>query len=300
MKLLSLLAALGLLAAACGPQPADPTPTAVYPTALPPSPTVNPVAPLSEGPSVRDPGIGGQGVSNPTQAALAAEGEPEVALPTLTPQATDAELPLMFSAPDGLVLYATLYGAAVRPAPGVLLIHQEGQDRTSWGSLPARLQGEGYSVLAIDLRGHGDTGGAVDWSLAPGDVQAVLEQFSQLPGIRPGQIAVVGAGTGANLGLNACAALPGCGAAVLLSPGLDYHGITAAQGIAALGTRPTLIVSGENDRNNPADSVTLSTMAAGDHDLILIPATAHGAGLFAADPTLEKALTDWLIEHIAF
>ena len=67
----------------------------------------------------------------------------------------------MISAPDGLILDATFYGPVVRPAPGVLLLHMEGRDRGAWDTLPERLQARGYAVLAVDLRGHGATGGAV-------------------------------------------------------------------------------------------------------------------------------------------
>jgi fermentation-respiration switch protein FrsA (DUF1100 family) len=81
---------------------------------------------------------------------------------------------------------------------------------------------------------------------------------------------------------------------VLLSPGLDYRGITAADGMARLGARPVLIVASENDDNNPADSTTLDGMAAGDHRLVIYPTAGHGMAMFAAEPGLADLIVEWL------
>jgi pimeloyl-ACP methyl ester carboxylesterase len=296
------LLAAALVLAACGPAPADPTPTPalpVYGPSVVPSATVNPVAPLVEGPGIREQSPGGQGASNPTQAGLAAEGQPAADLPTITPLPTQAQLPMMITAPDGLVLQATFYGAPVRPAPGVLMLHQRGGDRTTWHDLAQRLQAAGYAVLTVDLRGHGATGGAQDWTLAPGDVRAVWTQLGQLPGVLSTQMIVIGASVGANLGLSVCAESPGCVAAVLLSPGLDYRGITTADAMAGMGVRPVLIAASENDNNNPADSLTLDSMAAGDHRLVIYPAAGHGTAMFAAEPGLIDLITQWLLARVA-
>jgi pimeloyl-ACP methyl ester carboxylesterase len=260
---------------------------------------VNPVAPIVEGPGVGAPAGNAPGVSNPTQAGLAAEGQLDQDLPTLTPQPTLAQLPMMIGAADGLVLQATFFGPAVRPAPGVLLVHDRGQTRVVWDDLASRLQAAGYAVLTIDLRGYGETGGAIHWSLAVGDVGAALTQLAELPGINPAQLIVIGAGMGANLALNACADQPGCAGAVLISPGLDYRGVTTVEAMARLGLRPVLIVTSENDNNNPADSVTLDSLAAGPHQLIIYPVAGHGMDLFAAQPGLSDQIVNWLRGRVA-
>lgn len=272
-----------------------PAPT---PPLLRASPTTNPVPPLAEGPIIHEPGYGEAGVSNPTQASLAAEGEPAQDLPTITPRPTQAQLPMIISASDGLVLRATYYSAAIRPAPGVLLLHQRGADRTSWEALALKLQAAGYAVLAIDQRGYGETSGAEDWTSAQGDAVTALDMLATLPGIAPGQVIVVGASLGANVGLNACAARPGCAAAVLLSPGLDYRGITTAGAMAQLGARPVLILAGENDGNNPADSLTLGNLAAGDHEVLIFPQGGHGTAMLENVPDLADRIVAWLIAHV--
>ena len=42
-------------------------------------------------------------------------------------------------------------------APTVLLMHGGGQTRHSWGSTMARLVEQGYHVINIDARGHGES-----------------------------------------------------------------------------------------------------------------------------------------------
>jgi len=286
-----------MVIAGCTDAAPEPTATAIWPTtapALAASPTINPVAPAAEGPDIRDPGMDAPGVSNATMAGLAAEGQPNVDLPTPTPQATQAQLPMLISAPDGLSLRGTYFGAAVRPAPGILLVHDRGGDRTAWDALAARLQAAGYAVLTVDLRGHGETGGGVSWPLAQDDLRAVLLQLADLPGINTTQLVVIGAGIGANLGLNACVEQLGCAGMIMLSPGLDDRGITTAEAMARLGARPVLILASENDNNNPADSVSLDGMAAGDHRLVIYPSAGHGTDILSAEPGAIDLIVEWL------
>lgn len=292
----------GLAVAACGDVSSDPTATDHGPSLLPvlaASPTVNPVAPIEEGPQIRDQAADAPGVSNPTLAGLAAEGQPDQDLPTVTPQPTQAQLPMLISAGDGLVLRGTFFGPDVRPAPGILMVHDRERDRTTWDDLAARLQAAGYAILTIDIRGHGKTGGAVNWLLAQADVRAALSQLALLPGVNHTQLVVIGAGIGANLGLNACADQTGCAGVVMLSPGLDYRGITTAEAMARLGSRPVFIAASENDDNNPADSITLDRMASGDHQLVIYPAAGHSTDMFAVEPGLFDLITGWLITRFA-
>ncbi len=300
---LMLAAALVIAGAitACGTGGGTPTPTSSWPTPRPPipaSPTVNPVAPMLEGPISDSALLDSPGVSNPTQAALPAEGQPDQDLPTITPQPTAASLPLAITGADGLVLRATLYNAPVHPSAGVLLLHDRSADSTAWAALIARLQVAGYAVMALDLRGFGATGSTADWTLAPGDVNAALALLAELPLIDGSRLVVIGAEIGANLGLNACADRGGCAAAVLISPALELRGITTPGAMARMGARPVLILTGENDNNNPADSIALDGMAAGDHQLVIAPVSGGGMALLAAQPALIDQIAAWLVARV--
>src|SRR5688572_10660861 len=55
---------------------------------------------------------------------------------------------------DGVVLAGEEWGGGQR---AVLLLHDEGGDRSDWGGLGAKLATAGFRELALDLRGHGAT-----------------------------------------------------------------------------------------------------------------------------------------------
>jgi len=61
-----------------------------------------------------------------------------------------------FTTPDGVNL-ACLYRAAASPRGLVLLVHMMPATKESWGHFAERLAERGWSSLAFDLRGHGES-----------------------------------------------------------------------------------------------------------------------------------------------
>ncbi len=78
-------------------------------------------------------------------------------------------------------------------SPPVLLLHGGGQTRHAWGGTAAALAAQGHYAVALDLRGHGDSGwdDAADYSVDAfaRDLAAVARQL-------PAKPAVVGASLG--------------------------------------------------------------------------------------------------------
>ena len=58
---------------------------------------------------------------------------------------------------DDVGVLADFYTATTNPAPAVLLLHSLGKSRDEWDGIPPLLQRVGFAVLAIDLRGHGES-----------------------------------------------------------------------------------------------------------------------------------------------
>lgn len=58
--------------------------------------------------------------------------------------------------PDGIRTIGDLYNAGPG-TPGVVLVHMLASNRKAWGDFPVRLKKRGITVLAIDLRGHGES-----------------------------------------------------------------------------------------------------------------------------------------------
>ena len=108
------------------------------------------------------------------------------------------------TAPDGIVLKAT-YFAAAKPGPGVLLLHQCNRQRKVWDGLAERIASSGISVLTLDYRGFGESGGTPNDKLAPqeaqkvaaekwpGDFDMAFQYLASQPSVMRGTIGVGGA-----------------------------------------------------------------------------------------------------------
>ncbi|MCA9959257.1 MAG: alpha/beta fold hydrolase [Anaerolineales bacterium] len=203
-------------------------------------------------------------------------------------------------ASDGLALQAVfMRPGGDGPFPAVLLLHMLGSERQAWeqAGVMAALVEAGYAVLALDMRGHGATGGKSDWQLAQDDVQRVWSYLAERPDVAGTETAVVGASIGANLALITAAAHDDVRTAVLLSPGLDYRGVTTEDALAAYGERPLLIVASEKDTYAANSSRTLHEQAAAA-TLHLYQDAGHGTQMFAAQPDLIPMLLDWLTLYL--
>ena len=246
-------------------------------------------------------------------ATAAPATEPPVE-PTRTPAATATSAPtdvpvpvvgaaerMTIAAADGLPIQATLLTPITSALdPGVILLHMLGDDRTVWGEvgLAAELVAAGYAVLVVDMRGHGETGGAQDWALAADDLGRVWDAFAARDDVDEARTAVVGASIGANMALRLGAERPDVNTLVLLSPGLDYRGVTTEDQLAAYGERPLLLVASEDDPYS-ADSARVLAEAAGGATVHIFDAAGHGTNMFAAAPELSMLIIDWLDEHVA-
>src|SRR5438128_1878537 len=96
-------------------------------------------------------------------------------------------------AADGLQIAATYYPSMLsdRQSPAALLLHQINGSRAQWERLVPELLAEGYSVLAVDMRGFGETGGQINWKLAERDVATMFAWLRGISSIDVGRIAVV-------------------------------------------------------------------------------------------------------------
>jgi pimeloyl-ACP methyl ester carboxylesterase len=228
--------------------------------------------------------------------------EPPAAEPTAAASSAVGFAEVMtITAADELPIQATLLTPLTSGVdPGVILLHMLGDDRTVWGEvgLTADLVAAGYAVLAVDMRGHGKTGGAQDWALAADDLGRVWDAFAALETVDEARTAVVGASIGANMALRLGADRSGVAAVALLSPGLEYRGVTTEDQPVIYGDRPLLLVSSEDDAYS-ADSVRALAAAANGATVQMYDNAGHGTNMFAAEPELAGLIIGWLDEQLA-
>jgi pimeloyl-ACP methyl ester carboxylesterase len=211
---------------------------------------------------------------------------------------TSAEV-VTTEAADGLVLVGEFY-ASDDSATAILLLHMLNSRRSAWSPLIPALTDAGYNVLAVDMRGHGDTGGAQDWAAAERDIEAWLDWLADQPSAEGEQIAIVGASIGSNLALIGCAYDARCVTAIALSPGLDYRGVMPEAALAeGLADRSALLVASHDDSYS-ADSVkALTEIAEGALGVHLYTGRLHGTDIFTTEAdSLTSLVMNWLSLHL--
>jgi len=198
-------------------------------------------------------------------------------------------------APDGLTLVGTFTPAPESgAAPAALLLHMLSSRKEAWSPLMPALQEAGYAVLAIDMRGHGETGGALDWPAAEQDVHLWIDWLRAQPGVDAERVSLVGASIGSNLALRGMAHDPGVLTAVALSPGLNYRDVTTSDAVQTIGDRPVFLVAAHRDAYSDDSVKQLALLAAGDVLIRLYPGSAHGTALFAVEGDLAPLIVSWL------
>ena len=181
-----------------------------------------------------------------------------------------------FISPD-LVEVAAMFahGEAVEaPAPTVILIHDFARNHQQWFFTPLflRLLERGYAILAIDLRGHGDTPLPEDDtpSMEVGDLEnTYLDVFASLNWLKkqalvdPARIGLVGTGLGGNVAFVSIGVLSGIKTAVALSPGFwdaDAQSLVVGSGHDPFEPRSVLFLVGEGNVFWTSSGDTLSSV----------------------------------------
>jgi len=207
-----------------------------------------------------------------------------------------AETSLNLTASDGSRVHAvaTLEAGSKK---GVIMAHMLGRDSSDWAFLSKKLHQTNFATVAVDLRGHGKSAKA-DTALSDGDYKAMLGDLeagvSWLRSKGVDEISCVGASIGANLCAQLGAKDPRIVNLVLLSPGINYKGITSGDAVAAYGERPVLIVAAEDDRFAPRVAAALEEAAKGQVHYELLPEGGHGTKMLTRVPTLEGTVMSWL------
>lgn len=197
-------------------------------------------------------------------------------------------------AEDGLDLVADFY--LVDPArPTVILLHELYQTRASWESLLLPLIANGYNILVPDIRGWGETRGAINWFTAVEDVAIWFTWLRDEAQVNPEAIHTLGSSMGSSLAIRGCANDDFCRSAIAISPGWSYYRISLADSIAE---RPVFAIYAANDRY-PALGVPRMEEAAPDTFITLsYDGNAHGMDLVSdQQETMVVAIIEWLNSH---
>lgn len=196
---------------------------------------------------------------------------------------------------DGETIAYQLYENKGRPA--VILLHMHARTREDLDGVAKWLQQNGYAVIAPDFRGHGLSSGSIDkftvldYNNMIFDVEAakaVLENS----GANTKRLSILGASLGANVALNYAQNDPDVKTLVLLSPGVDYHGIVTQY---SRFNKPFLIVASKNDDYAYQSAVYLKQTNP-TAELLIYENAGHGTNMFRQNdlaPSILSALGDY-------
>ncbi len=237
------------------------------------------------------------------------------ALTALVVAAAAAEGPrpqtVMLTASDGVKIVGDYYApkADARPAPMVILLHMYRSNRHAFEPLIGPLHEAGFAVLAIDMRGHGDSATPElerrvrqrDTQIFEDMVRDVRAAYDFLAGrkdeVDRSRFAVVGASVGCSVALRYAAKDRSVDCVVCLSPGLNYLGLDSRRDIAHIRGRRILLISPESERKS---SETLARLAPEkDHVQVRIaPGRSHGPRMFGVIGNIEQDVAQFLKEGV--
>jgi len=147
-------------------------------------------------------------------------------------------------------------------APMAVLLHMYGEDRSSFTPLVPALHRAGFAVLAVDLRGHGESVEPASLKLRQKvedrdprlfremdrDVEAAYHWLIRRPDVAPARFVLVGASVGASVALDYAARDKSVDGLVLMTPGLEYRGLNSKASARKLVSRPVLMLTAEHER----------------------------------------------------
>lgn len=193
---------------------------------------------------------------------------------------------------------------------GALLLHMMPANRESWWGFALKLQERGFHVLAIDLRGHGESAGGPEGykNFTDEEHQASVRdvksgvQFLKNKGVIDEELIIIGASIGANLALWYALDHTEIKRIVLLSPGLNYKGIETEPLVKKLRSNQRVFFASSEDDvrsggNNADMNRTLHSLVPEgvDEKLIVYKAAGHGTDMFGKEkPDLESEILGWV------
>jgi len=224
-----------------------------------------------------------------------------------TEEMTSQTEKVKFTTEDGVEIIGDFYEAPNSKYAGIL-IHMMPSDRKSLRTLALKLKEVGYSTLAIDLRGHGEsinsTKGLLDYKkFSDEEHQASIydiksaSKFLEAKGFPISNQFLIGASIGANLSLQFLSSNTYVKCAVLISPGLNYRGIKLENYLKKeLGEKLMVVVTKEDIQSY--SSIEKIKELAPPSTILEYPGSAHGTDIFDGFPELYDKIIFFLKEKL--
>ena len=229
--------------------------------------------------------------------------------------------PVELKTVDGWTLKAR-FAPSVPGKMTLLLLHGTGQRKEDWKRLAFPLTRAGYGVLAVDLRGHGEsrvspsgeeltwkklraTPSANDFADMSRDAEAAVAWLAG-QGVPEDSIGLIGSEVGGSIAIRYAATHQKVPLVVMLSPGMRWQEVLTPNALRALKRAiptPILMVYSEADKRTAKEVPILlafAKAAVGERHVTLIAVPQErGTRMFKAQRALVGQVIDWLGNPIA-
>jgi non-lysosomal glucosylceramidase len=196
---------------------------------------------------------------------------------------------------DGVALAGLYYAPSVEAAPGVLLLHQRGGRKENWASFAQLLQKNGYAVMTVDFRGHGQSKGVVNWFGADQDVITAYDFLAQQPSVDPQRIVLIGASIGSQEAITFAAAhaaeVRGVAMLSTFASGQIERAVQTYPG-------PILLMATEGDKAATQITRQLAQSVPAAEVRLLKRSDRHGTQMLGSELKIETILLDWLAQVV--
>ncbi len=214
-----------------------------------------------------------------------------------------------FKATDSVQLEADYFPAAEEKAPAVILLHMFKSDRSAWAPLVPHLHEAGFAVLAVDMRGHGNSLKPDKFQLRERafnrdpslfnsmywDVEAAYAFLANEPGVDMTRVGLVGASIGTSVAIMAASKNPAIDAVVCMTAGDNYLGVPSVDHIKQCKGQPILLMTREDERRATDILAKLNT----DAKARIYPGErAHGTRMFGKVEGVEEDIVAYLERHL--
>ncbi len=224
-----------------------------------------------------------------------------------------------FQTEDGVTIvgdYYTLKTDGQTKTPVAILLHMYKQTRQTWKPLIPALREAGFAVLAIDMRGHGESIEPIAMRLAARAEQRDNRLFAAMDkdvaaaynwlarehedSVDLARLAIVGASVGCSVAIDYASGDKSVDVIVCMTPGMSYMGINSSRHIKRYGDRPILLLAAEDERR---DAEALGKLASKATVTIVPtdgarPKELHGTRMFGRVKEVDKQITGFLLKHV--
>ena len=194
---------------------------------------------------------------------------------------------ISFKTKDGILISGRVFGTG---KTGVVLGHMYPESQESWWPFAKVLADKGYTALAFDFRGYGESSGTQDIAKIDLDMEAAFDFLSS----KVQHVVLMGASMGGTAALKVASRKPVLGVISLSGPDA-FRGLDATADVSKI-TAPKLFVASTDDYYPAQSLAKFMKIAKEPKKQKIFSGSGHGTYIFGTEH--NKELTDLLLEFL--